>query len=364
MRTRVAVVGVGVMGRNHARVYRELPDTDLVAVVDRDIQAAEQIGNLYRIPYYTDLHEMVEKERPEAVSVVVPTQAHYSVVLDLLEAGCHVIVEKPIASTLDEADGMIQMAERLGRVLMVGHIERYNPAIIELKNRLLRNELGKVFQVHARRLSPFPARISDVGILMDLGIHDLDIMSYLVDSEVQRVYAEAKKTVHNCCEDLFIGTLRFYNNTIGLLEVNWLTPTKIRELYVTGERGMFRVNYLTQDLFFFENADTREVEWNHLSLLRGVSEGSITQFALKRVEPLRAELESFLLKVKRQDPSNTNCRDSMKALALVLAMATSAASGQVQEVIYSGSTRDSVSTRKKQTISGRRPAHPPAVPTN
>jgi hypothetical protein len=177
------------------------------------------------------------------------------------------------------------------------------------------------------------------------------------------VYAEAKKTVHSCCDDLFIGTLRFFNNTIGLLEVNWLTPTKIRELYVTGERGMFRVNYLTQDLFFFENADTREVEWNHLSLLRGVSEGSITQFALKRVEPLRAELESFLLKVKRQDPSNTNCRDSMKALALVIAMASSATSGQVQEVIYYGSPRDSVSARTKQTISRNRPAHSPPIST-
>ncbi len=364
MRTKVAVVGVGVMGKNHARVYRELADTDLVAVVDRDLKAAEQIGRLYRIPYYSDIHEMVEKERPEAVSVVVPTHVHYPVVAELLEAGCHVMVEKPIAANLAEAEAMIQTAERLGRVLMVGHIERFNPAIVELKNRLLRNELGKIFQLHARRLSPFPPRISDVGILMDLGIHDLDIMGHLVGSDVQRVFAEAKKTVHNCCEDLFIGTLRFTNNIIGLVEVNWLTPTKIRELYVTGERGMFRVNYLTQDLFFFENADTRETEWNHLSLLKGVSEGSVTQYALKRVEPLRAELEAFLHQVKKGEPSTTNCHDSMKALAIVLALATSAANGEVQEVNYHGSTRDTVSTRSQQAFSRRRPAQPPAIPTN
>lgn len=362
MTTRVAVIGVGMMGKNHARVYREIPDTDLVAVVDRDPQVAEQIGRLYRVPYYNDVHEMIELHHPEAVSVVVPTNVHHPVVVDLLRAGCHVLVEKPIASSIEEAEEMVAEAERLGRILMVGHIERFNPAIIELKNRLLRNELGRVFQIHARRLSPFPVRINDVGIMMDLGIHDLDIMRYLVGSEVLRVYSEAKTTLKNCCEDLFVSTLRFANNTIGLLEINWLTPAKIRELYVTGECGMFRVNYLTQDLFFFENADTRETEWTHLSLLRGVSEGSITQFALKRVEPLRAELDSFLSKVRKQDLTSTNCYDAIKALELVLALSRSAISGEVQEINSDGSTRDSVPSRPNQAISRDRASQPSPIP--
>jgi len=362
MTTNVAVIGVGMMGKNHARVYREIPDTELVAVVDRDQKTAEQIGRLYRVPFYTDMHEMIDRHHPEAVSVVVPTNVHHPVVLELLKAGCHVLVEKPIASSLAEAEEMVAAAEQYDRILMVGHIERFNPAIIELKNRLLRNELGRVFQIHARRLSPFPVRINDVGIMMDLGIHDLDIMRYLVGKEVLRVYSEAKITLKERCEDLFVSTLRFADNTIGLLEINWLTPAKIRELYVTGERGMFKVNYLTQDLFFFENADTRETEWSHLSLLRGVSEGSITQYALKRVEPLRAELESYLSKVRKQDGTSTNCRDAIKALELVLALSRSAINGEVQEISSDGRTRDTASPRPDQAIPGDRTSQPSPIP--
>jgi UDP-N-acetylglucosamine 3-dehydrogenase len=359
----VAVIGVGMMGKNHARVYREIPDIELVAIVDRDQKTAEKIGRLYRVPFYTDVHEMIDRHHPEAVSVVVPTNKHYPVVLNLLQAGCHVLVEKPIASSVEEAEEMVLAAEQLGRILMVGHIERYNPAIIELKGRLERNELGRVFQIHARRLSPFPVRINDVGIMMDLGIHDLDIMRYLIGKEVLRVYSEAKITLKEQCEDLFVSTLRFTDSTIGLLEINWLTPAKIRELYVTGERGMFKVNYLTQDLFFFENADTSEIEWSHLSLLRGVSEGSITQYALKRVEPLRAELESFISKVRKPNGASTNCRDAIKALELVLALSRSAITGEVQEINSDGSTRDTAPSRPDQTISRDRASQPSSIPT-
>ena len=161
--TKVAVVGVGRMGRNHARVYHEMPETDLVAVVDQSKTTGGECGRMYNVPAYQDLVEMVEKERPQAVSVVVPTRLHYQIVEQLLSLGVHVLVEKPIASTLDDARRMVALAESQDLVLMVGHIERFNPAVIELKRRLQQGELGRVFQVHARRLGPFPDRIQDVG---------------------------------------------------------------------------------------------------------------------------------------------------------------------------------------------------------
>lgn len=332
---RVAVVGVGAMGKNHARVCQELPDVELVALADENGGLAESVSRLHGGRAYCDYRQMVECERPEAVIVAVHTQAHFGVVADLLEAGCHVLVEKPIAASLDEARQLVALAERKGLVLMVGHIERYNPAVIELKRRLEAGELGRIFQIHARRLGPFPARIRDVGVVVDLATHDLDIMRYLTGSEAVRVYAETRREVHTSNEDLFTGMVNFADDTLGLLEINWLTPAKIRELYVTGERGMFRADYLTQDLYFFENAEANGNYWPAITMLRGVSEGAMTRFAIKKKEPLRAELEAFIAAVQGDNSHVVNGCDGEIALALALAMIESAQSHQVKELAAS-----------------------------
>ncbi|MBI5839270.1 MAG: Gfo/Idh/MocA family oxidoreductase [Chloroflexi bacterium] len=322
--TRVAVVGVGTMGRNHVRVYSEIPDAELAAIVDQNTAAAESLSRMYHVPLYSDFREMVERERPEAISVAVPTEFHYEVVKQLLEMGCNVLVEKPIAATLSQAWEMIDLANQKGVVLTVGHIERFNPAVIDLKRRLENGELGRVFQVHARRVGPFPTRIQDVGVIKDLAIHDLDIMHYLTGTYVNRVYAEARSTLHESCEDMFVGTLHFLDNTLGLLEINWLTPTKIRELYITGDRGMFRVNYITQDLCFFENAEYTGSDWTSLSLIRGVSEGSIIQYAIKKKEPLRTELETFIAHIQGKDARVVSGMDAIEALQIAMALVESA----------------------------------------
>lgn len=323
--TRVAVIGVGSMGRNHVRVYNEMPGVELVGIVDQNRAVAEPLCHMYRVPYFSDIQEMVETAKPEAISVAVPTEFHYTVARQLLTMRCNVLVEKPIAATLDQGRELVELAERNGCVLTVGHIERFNPAIIDLKRRLENGELGRIFQVHARRVGPFPTRIQDVGVIKDLAIHDLDIMHYLTGSLVDRVYAEAKSTLHASCEDMFIGTLHFTDNTIGLLEINWLTPTKIRELYITGDRGMYRVNYITQDLSFFENAESTNADWKALSLLRGVSEGSIIQYSIKKKEPLRSELEAFVACVQGKDVRTVRGTDALEALQVALALVESAA---------------------------------------
>lgn len=330
--TRVAVVGVGSMGRNHVRVYNELPEAELVAVVDSNPATAECLGRQYRIPAYHDFHVMLEKEHPEAVSVVVPTSEHFTVTKEILEAGCHVLVEKPIAATLDDAEELICTADKLNRILVVGHIERFNPAIIELKRRLVAGELGQIFQIYARRLGPFPMRISDVGVVMDLAPHDLDIMRYLTGSEVTQIYAQTKHQLHTNQDDLFVGIINFKDATLGLLEINWLTPTKIRELYVTGERGMFRVNYLTQDLFFYENAEANGSHWPALSILRGVSEGVVNQFAIHKKEPLLGELGAFIACVQGNRAQQVNGRDARVALQLAMTLIESATLGEVKGV--------------------------------
>ncbi len=327
---RVAVVGAGEMGRNHVRVYQDMAEVQLVAVVDKSEEALAKIQRSHAVPVYADYVEMLEREKPEAVSVVVPTVGHYNVVRDMLEADCHVLVEKPIAATLAEAEQLIHIAERHKRVLMVGHIERFNPAVIDLKQRLDRGELGRVFQIHARRLGPFPVRVQDVGVIMDLATHDLDIMRYLTGSNVTRLFAESSRKLHSSCEDMLDGIVRFADGTVGLLEINWLTPTKIRELYVTGEHGLFRVNYITQDLYYFENAAAADEKWSPLSLLRGVSEGMMIKYPIDKKEPLRTELEAFIREIDSGNSPAANGRDGRAALALAIGMIESAQSGQVK----------------------------------
>lgn len=348
--TRLAVIGAGAMGRNHVRVYQEMPEADLVAIVDQDRPTAEQLGRIYRTPVYTDIHDMLAREKPDAVSVVVPTNAHFKVAKTVLEADCDVLVEKPIAGTVAEAEELIRISEERGRVLAVGHIERFNPAVVELKRRLDAGELGRVFQIHARRLGPFPARIRDVGVVMDLAIHDLDIMLHLLGCNVTRVFAEARRELHAHCEDLFVSVLRFADNTVGLLEINWLTPTKIRNLYVTGERGMFMVDYITQDLNFFENAATNGNSWSALSLLQGVSQGARVQYPLRKKEPLRAELESFVARVQGQDTAVVDGYQATASLRLAALLADAAWHEGIREV-----QNESGKSSPSQSASGTRP---------
>jgi UDP-N-acetylglucosamine 3-dehydrogenase len=320
------------MGRNHARVYSEMPEAQLVGVADQDLKAATTLAERLGCRGYENHQELLEREKPDAVTVAVPTHAHAAVVKDALRAGCHVLVEKPIAATLEEADELIAAAAAARRVLMVGHIERFNPAVVDLKKRIAEGQLGRVFQCHARRLGPFPPRIRDVGVVVDLATHDLDLMLYLTGSRAVRVYAETKREVHTSNEDLVSGLVRFEDGVVGVLEINWLTPTKIRELAVTGERGMFRADYLTQDLYFFENAELKQGGWEQLSMLRGVSEGAMVKYALQRREPLRNELEAFLAAANGDDSAIVSGEDGKEALRLALALIESGQRGQAVEL--------------------------------
>ena len=329
---KVAVIGVGSMGKNHARVYSELPDAELVAVVDADLKTAEAVAGNLGTRAYADFRKMLVKEKPEAVSIAVPTAMHEQVGMDALEAGAHVLMEKPIAATLDEGKRLIEKACTAKRQLMVGHIVRFNPAMQVLKQKLVDGDLGRIFQVFCRRAGPFPARIRDVGVVIDLAPHDVDVMRFLIGADPVRVYAETERRIHTDHEDLVWGLLRFPDGVVGSLEINWLTPTKIREVLVLGERGLFRLDDLTQDLYFYENAQVNGDLWSALKTLKGVSEGHMIRYAIQRYEPLKAELQAFLGAVKEGKPVPVSGEDGLKALRLALALVESGQKHQVIEV--------------------------------
>lgn len=329
---KAAVIGVGSMGTNHARVYSELAEIDLVGVADVNDVTAQKVGRLRGTKAFSDYRDMLETCKPDLVSVAVPTQFHHQVVLNTLEAGCNVLVEKPIAATVAEGKEMSAHAKAKGLKLMVGHIVRFNPATQMLKSQLDIGALGQIFQIRCRRLGPFPTRIQDVGVVIDLATHDLDIMSFLIGSNVVRLYAETEQKIHSAYEDTVVGTIRFANGVLGSLNVDWLTPTKIRELAVTGERGMFVVDDLNQELYLYENQEANGDQWSNLALLHGVSAGRMIRYPVARREPLRNELEAFATAVRDDLPVPVSAEDGLAALDLAQALVRSGQTGLVVEM--------------------------------
>lgn len=328
---RAAVVGVGTIGRHHARVYADLPDVALVAVADPDAERRDAVARRYGARAYPDHESLLAAEEADVVSVAVPTESHCAVTLAALESGAHVLVEKPMADSVASAQTMIVAAEEAGRLLAVGHIERFNPVVIELKRRLAAGELGRIVLIHARRLSPFPAYVRDVGVVMDLATHELDIICHLMDRPLNRLYAETARNIHPQHEDMLHGVLRFADGAVGVVDANWLTPNKVRRLEVTGPGGMFVVDYLHQDLFFYENSQG-PARWDAMALFKGVAEGSVVKLRIARQEPLVSEIQSFVAAVTEGRPPTVSGRDGLRALALAELLLDAAAVGQVLDV--------------------------------
>ncbi len=328
MTLKAAVIGVGSMGRNHARVYWQMPETTLVGVCDVNETAAGRIARQYDTKSFTDYQQMLDTVRPDVVSVALPTEFHLEAAQQVISRGIHLLVEKPIAFSRKEGQEIIDAAHRVGVKLMVGHIERFNPAVQLLKSHLMEKKLGQIFQIAARRQGPFPARIRDVGVVVDLAVHDLDVMRFVTGEDISRVYAETEYQIRTDHEDLFAGLVRLTNGIVGTLSINWLTPTKIRELSVIGDLGMYYVNYLTQDLFFYENPEASGPEWDTFRVLRGVSEGRMVRHVVRKKEPLLAEIESFIHSVVTDSDVAVSGQDGLTALSVAKALVESGRNNQ------------------------------------
>ncbi|MGQ9888933.1 MAG: Gfo/Idh/MocA family oxidoreductase [Aggregatilineales bacterium] len=314
---KAAVIGVGSMGRNHVRVYREIEGVELVGVADQHAQTAAKVGATFAAPHYTDYLQMLDECKPDLVTLAVPTVLHYEIGVALIERGIHLLIEKPIARTLEEGEKLVELARKRNVVLAVGHIERFNPAVMELRRRLREGMAGRIYKLHAQRLSPYPSRIRDAGVVIDLASHDIDLMRYLMDEGIVRLYGETLKSINSDREDMFNGIIRFQSGAVGVLDVNWITPTKIRRLTITGARGMFTCDLLSQELFFYEN-ETAPSQWDTLSVLRGVNEGNILGIRIQRHEPLAAELNDFVSAVRDNRPPTVPGSEGLETLRIAL----------------------------------------------
>jgi predicted dehydrogenase len=318
MSLKIAVIGAGSMGGNHARIYNNLADVDLVGIVDIDFSASVIATKRFGGRSYASIQRMMEMEHPDAVSIATPATTHLDVAREVIEYGAHVLVEKPIAHKSEDGRKMIEIAKRAGLLLVVGHTERFNPVITTIERLLKEKILGKVFQIETRRQGPPPPRATGTGVAVDLAVHDLDIMLQLTHANIIHAYAELGYRPHSKAteEDALSALLRFDNGIIGSLAVSWLTPTKVRELLIVGEKGMLHANYLTQDLSFFENGLVTQDGWDTLRVMRGISEGKMVRYFVPKTEPLRLELEAFVSAVQSEAAFPVNGAEALQALHL------------------------------------------------
>jgi predicted dehydrogenase len=322
---RAGLIGLGAMGRHHARVLHEIGGVDLVAVADA---VGDPYGVAGSLPVLPDIEALIAARIDMAV-VATPTQYHEEIALKLAEAGIHTMVEKPLAQSVEAGRRMAEAFTGRGLIGAVGHIERFNPAIQQLRQHLAAGDLGEIYQVTTRRQGPLPVRIADVGVTMDLGSHDFDLTAWVVQSPYHSVFAQTAAKTGRGWEDMIVVAGRLVNDVIVSNNVGWLSPMKERITIVTGERGMFIADTLTGDLSFYRNG-TSAVEWESVSNLRGVTEGDFIRFAYPKREPLHNEHEAFLAAVTGTELcGHVSMADGLRVLEVAEAALSSAKNNKV-----------------------------------
>ncbi len=295
---RGAVLGLGMMGRHHARLLQGTAGVVFAGAVDPGGDVHGSVRNPALV--FDSLDALVAAGPLDFAIVAAPAEEHLPLAARLLELGVHALVEKPLAATVAEAQELMQLASGTGVRVAVGHVERCNPALLELRRRAQSGEVGDIFLIATERVGPFPSRVKDVGVVKDLGTHDLDLVRWIGGAPVKRVAAETQHRMGRAHEDLVLVTGRLASDVAFNCVVDWLSPTKVRRVRVLGSAGMLVADQLTGDLSLFRNGDV-ESTWDAARTLRGVSEGDMTRFAIARREPLLVQLETFCAYVRGDD---------------------------------------------------------------
>ena len=320
---RMGLIGLGSMGRHHARVIREVEGMDLVAVADPHGDRHGVAGALEVLP---DVASLVAAGI-DAAMVAVPTYLHEEVALALAAAGVHAMIEKPIAHTAEAGQRVARAFTEAGLVGCVGYVERCNPALLAMRARIEAGELGEVYQITTSRQGPFPARIADVGVVKDLATHDIDLAAWIAQSPYTTVSAQTTHRSGREHEDMVVAVGRLANGIIVNHVVNWLSPVKIRQTVAIGAKGAFVADTLTGDLTFVANGDVTS-QWERARQFRGVSEGDAIRYAIPKREPLRVEQENFRDRLRGLPSEAVSMDEGVHTLRVVEAVLAAARSGQ------------------------------------
>lgn len=297
----VAVIGTGFWGKNHARVYKELESTELIAICDKDVERAKTIAAQFGVKAYTDSSNMLKNESIEAVSVCTWSTSLAKEAMKALRAGKHVLVEKPMATTTKQARELVLTAEQNNLHFTVGFLMRFIPGLQSIREAAIsKKKLGNLVCATARRVSEWPERIGDVGVVKDTAIHDIDVMRFVFNEDPTTVYAKVGCMKHRKFEDYALIMLTFASGKSAFIESNWLTPYKTRKLTVTGSNAIMRLDYITQELWI--EAPNENV-----------------QPKLPWQEPLKAELQHFADCILKQEKPLVTGEDGIQALSIAIA---------------------------------------------
>ena len=309
----VAVIGAGFWGRNHIRVYKELPNANLSSICEVNSERLKVAVKEYQVKGYKNISDLLKRGDIDAVSICTWATKLAEITKEALKAGKHVLVEKPMANNSKQAEKLVRLAEENDLRLMVGFIERYNPGVKNLKGYIKREEIGSVVSALTRRVSEWPERIGDVGVVKDSAIHDIDILRFLFEEDPSTVYAKVGRLKHKKFEDYAHIMITFKEEKTAFIEANWLTPRKKRELTITGSNGVLSIRFLTQELVL-EKADI------------------VIEPIIKQREPLKLELQHFVECVKDGRKPLVDAIDGLKAVAIAEAILESMESGRVVEL--------------------------------
>jgi predicted dehydrogenase len=292
---KVAVVGVGHLGRQHARIYSDLPDVELVGVVDIVHPRAEEVADLYKTTAFTDYHQVLGKA--DAVSLAVPTIDHARIGIDLLEHGLDVLVEKPIASTVEEARALVDAASRHNCVLQVGHVERFNPVVAAARQAATRPQF---FEIH--RLAAFSPRSLDIDVVLDLMIHDIDIVLSLVPAPITEVRAVGIPVLSKKA-DIANARLEFADGCVANLTASRVSFEKIRKLRFFQPHDYISVDYSSQT-----------------GIVVSLRMGQVIERSLEpaKQEPLKLQLQAFAECVHERRKPAVSGEDGLRALELAM----------------------------------------------
>ena len=306
----VAVIGTGFWGRNHARVFKELEETELLAVCDINAERAKNVAKQFGVRAYTSMGKLLKRKDVEAVSICVWSLNLAKETLKALKAGKHVLVEKPMATNVKQAEKLLETAEEEGLHLSVGFLMRFIPGIQHMKNAIEDKTIGNLVCATAKRVSEWPERIGDVGVVKDTAIHDIDIIRYLFSEEPIAVYAKTGSMKHKKFEDYAQIMLTFDGGKSAFIESNWLTPYKTRTLVVTGSKAIMKLDYITQELTIEDAKKTIQPRYPWQ-------------------EPLKLELKHFANCILKKEKPLITGTDGLKALQIAEAALKSSATGRV-----------------------------------
>lgn len=324
---RAGLIGLGMMGRNHLRVLSSLPGVDFVGTVEnhKSISSNQQNGKILR-----NISELIKMKIDYAV-VAVPTIFHLEVCRELAESGIHTLVEKPLAQDFETSTALSACFSSSNLIAAVGHIERYNPAVIEARRRI--GDLGTIYQIATRRQGPFPSRVSDIGVIKDLATHDIDTVMWLTSQRYSNISAQALRKDKHAYEDLVAATGKLFDGTIVNHLVNWISPSKERVTIISGEHGTLLVDTLTSDLTLYATGSI-DSTWQQMANLRGSTEGRVTRFAIPKHEPLRTEHENFRDAVLGKPADIVTLEQGRLNVIVAEAIEASSQSNQFVEITY------------------------------